>query len=100
MPGSGPSLSSFSSPLQQVIERGETRMRRNSSESKQRRLRQTLLGAVAIPRLWIGVFLVGCLLTRWSGSWGSAFSAFGPEDFLRSTGAPVQEVRTFTVSNP
>jgi hypothetical protein len=75
-------------------------MRRNSSESKQRRLRQTLLGAVAIPRLWIGVFLVGCLLTRWSGSWGSAFSAFGPEDFLRSTGAPVQEVRTFTVSNP
>jgi PKD domain len=30
----------------------------------------------------------------------SSFTAFGPEDFVRSTGAPVQETRTFTVSNP
>ncbi len=30
----------------------------------------------------------------------SSFSAFGPEDFVRSTGAPVQETRTFTVTNP
>lgn len=30
----------------------------------------------------------------------SSFTAFGPEDFIRRTGAPVQETRTFTVSNP
>ena len=75
-------------------------MRRNHSESQSQRLVQILFAAVAMPRLWVGVFLIGCVLARWSGSWGSAFSAFGPEDFLRSTGTPVQEIRTFPVRNP
>ncbi len=30
----------------------------------------------------------------------SSFTALGPEDFVRSTGAPVQETRTFTITNP
>lgn len=51
------------------------------------------------PWLWASIVAV-VLLTPLVLSWGSAFSAFGPEDFVRSTGAPVQETRTFTVTNP
>ncbi len=50
------------------------------------------------PWLWASLGAV-VFLTRFVLSWGSAFTAFGPEDFVRRTGAPVQETRTFTVSN-
>ncbi len=73
-------------------------MRRNDLKSMRQHIVQTLTAA-ATPLLGVGL-LAALLLSHFSTSWGSAFSAFGPENFLRSTGAPIQEVRTFTVRNP
>ncbi len=49
---------------------------------------------------WVLVVTLVLLDVPIPTSRASSFTAFGPEDFVRSTGAPVQETRTFTVANP